>query len=76
MSLSTQQQNSSFKIADCLNKVECLMNLQKRLAKLEEKTTQDQPVVVWVNPNESKEEAYRRAKIGHKESVIFVKWHA
>jgi hypothetical protein len=50
------------------------MNLQQRLAKLEEKTTQDQSVVIWVNPNESKEEAYRRAKIDHKQSVIFVKW--
>jgi hypothetical protein len=50
------------------------MNLQQRLAKLEEKTTLDQPVVVWVNPNESKEEACRRAKIDYKESVIFVKW--
>ena len=42
-------------------------NFHHRLEKLEEKTTQDQPVVIWVNPKESKEEAYRRAKIDHKD---------
>jgi hypothetical protein len=43
------------------------MNLQQRLAKLEAQTIEDQPVVIWVNPNESKEEACRRAKIDHKD---------
>lgn len=50
------------------------MNLQQRLAKLEEKTTQDQPAVVWINPGETQEEARNKAGIKDNQTVIFVKW--
>jgi hypothetical protein len=52
------------------------MNLQQRLAKLEEKTTQDQPAVVWMNPGETQEEACQRVGLRRRSAFpsIFVSW--
>ena len=50
------------------------MNLQQRLSKLEERTSEGQPVVIWLNPGETQEEACNKAGIKDNEAVIFVKW--
>lgn len=52
------------------------MNLQQRLTKLEERTSEGQPVVVWMNPSETQEEARNKAGVKDNEKVIFVKWLA
>ena len=50
------------------------MNLDQRLTKLEERTSERQPVVVWVNPGETQEEARNKAGIKDNQTVIFVRW--
>ena len=52
------------------------MNLQQRLTKLEERTSEGQPVVVWMNPGETQEESRNKAGVKDNEKVIFVKWLA
>ena len=50
------------------------MNLQQRLTKLEERTSKGQPVVVWMNPGETQEEARNKAGVKGNETTIFVSW--
>jgi hypothetical protein len=50
------------------------MNLQQRLTKLEERTSEGQPVVVWVNPGETKEEAGKKTNYNDLREIIFVAW--
>ena len=50
------------------------MNLQQRLTKLEELTSEGQPVVVWMNPSETQEEARNKAGVKDNQTVIFVRW--
>jgi hypothetical protein len=52
------------------------MNLHRRLTKLEERTSEDQPAVVWMNPGETQEEARNKAGIKDNQTVIFVRWHS
>lgn len=52
------------------------MNLQQRLTKLEDRTPEGKPVVVWVNPGETKEEARNKVVAKDNETVTFVKWLA
>lgn len=52
------------------------MNLRQRLAKLEERTSEGQLVVVWVNPGETQEEGRYKAGVKGNETVIFVRWLA
>ena len=50
------------------------MNLQRRLTELEERIPEGKPVVVWVNPGETQEEASNRSGIKENQTVIFVRW--
>lgn len=50
------------------------MNLQQRLTKLEGRTPERQPVVVWMNPGETQEEACRRAGFDLGYGIVFVTW--
>jgi hypothetical protein len=50
------------------------MNLQQRLTKLEERTSEGQPVVVWTNPGETQEEARRSVQLPSTTQIIYVKW--
>jgi hypothetical protein len=50
------------------------MNLQQRLSKLEERTSEGQPVVIWLNPGETQEEARNKAGINDNQTAIFVRW--
>ena len=49
------------------------MNLQQRLTKLEERTSEGQLIVVWMNPGETQEESRNKAGVKDNEKVIFVK---
>ena len=50
------------------------MNLDQRLTKLEQRTSEGQRVMVWMNPGETQEEARNKAGIKDNQTVIFVKW--
>ena len=50
------------------------MNLQQRLTKLEGRTPERLPVVVWFNPGETQEEARNKAGINDNQTAIFVRW--
>jgi hypothetical protein len=50
------------------------MSLHQRLAKLEERTSEGQTVVVWVNLSETQAEARTRVGTEVGRSCIFVGW--
>jgi hypothetical protein len=50
------------------------MNLHRRLTKLEERTPKGQPVVIWLNPGETQEEARNKAGVKDNEIITFVRW--
>ena len=50
------------------------MNLDQRLTKLEERTAEGKPAVVWMNPGETQEEACRRAGFDLGYGIVFVTW--
>jgi hypothetical protein len=52
------------------------MNLQRRLTELEERIPEGKPVVVWVNPGETQEEAKRPSQLSSTTQIIYVKWSA
>jgi hypothetical protein len=52
------------------------MNLDQRLTKLEERTAEGKPAVVWMNPGETQEEAKRPSQLSSTTQIIYVKWSA
>jgi hypothetical protein len=52
------------------------MNLDQRLTKLEERTSEGKPAVVWMNPGETQEEAKRPSQLSSTTQIIYVKWSA
>ena len=52
------------------------MNLDQRLTKLEERTAEGKPAVVWMNPGETQEEARNKAGVKDNKAVVFVRWMA
>ena len=52
------------------------MNLDQRLTKLEERTAEGKPAVVWMNPGETQEEAKRPSQLSSITQIIYVKWSA
>jgi hypothetical protein len=52
------------------------MNLDQRLTKLEERTAEGKPAVVWMSPGETQEEAKRPSQLSSTTQIIYVKWSA
>lgn len=50
------------------------MNLDQRLTKLEERTSERQPVVIWVNPDETRQEVLEMKDSNHSRRILFVGW--
>jgi uncharacterized protein YheU (UPF0270 family) len=50
------------------------MNLQQRLTKLEEQTSEGRPVVVWMNPGETQEDARKKTNYNDFREILYVAW--
>jgi hypothetical protein len=50
------------------------MSLRQRLTKLEERTLEERPIVVWVNSGETQEESRKKVGAKENETFIFVRW--
>jgi hypothetical protein len=50
------------------------MNLDQRLAKLEERASKNQPVLIWVGPGRTREMVRQAVESKDEQQSIFVGW--